>query len=111
MKSIQEHSVFKFVTILLIVTILIPSIVKLGHVFENHTHDFCTDNLSQTHLHTLDVDCEFYKFKINKPFVFKTVAVRFVPIENNHKLHTSQYQFISEYQRLSFALRGPPQLV
>ncbi|WP_452230286.1 MULTISPECIES: hypothetical protein [unclassified Lacinutrix] len=111
MKPIQEHSIFKFVTILLIVTILIPSIVKLGHVFENHKHDVCTDNLSQTHLHTLDLECEFYKFKVNSSFVFQAPAFHLIYVENNHKVHTSQYQFISEYQRLSFALRGPPQLV
>lgn len=111
MKTRQEHSIFKFVTILLIVTILIPSIVKLGHVFENHKHDICTDNLSQTHLHTLDLECEFYKFKVNNPFVFQKPTLHLIPVENNHKVYTSQYQFISEYQRLSFALRGPPQLV
>ena len=111
MRPIQEHSIFKLITIILIVSILIPSIVKIGHVFENHKHDVCTDNLSQTHLHTLDLDCEFYKFKINKPFVFNTATPRLVSVENNHKTHTSQYHFISHYQRLSFALRGPPQLV
>lgn len=111
MKPIQEHTIFKLITIVLIVSILIPSIVKIGHVFENHKHDVCTDNLTQTHLHTLDLDCEFYKFKINNTFTYKTLNFNLLSIENNHKVYTSQYRFISEYQRLSFALRGPPQLV
>jgi len=41
MKQIQEHILFKCITILLIVTLLTPSMVKVGHVFENHKHDVC----------------------------------------------------------------------
>ncbi|MDX1277161.1 hypothetical protein [Oceanihabitans sediminis] len=107
----KSHIIFKVLTVILVITILTPSLVKFGHVFENHQHDFCVDNLEQTHLHSLDIDCEFYKFKINNPFTINTIAYDLVSIENNHKVYTSQYQFISDFQRLPFALRGPPRLV
>jgi len=111
MQSIREHIIFKTFTILLVVVLLAPTFVKVAHVFENHKHDVCTDNFQQTHLHSLDLDCEFYKFKVNNNFTFNPISFDLFSNENNHKVTNSQYQFLSEYQRLSFALRGPPQLV
>ncbi|MGB1308510.1 MAG: hypothetical protein ACPG6B_06345 [Oceanihabitans sp.] len=110
MNLFKEHIIFKILTLVLVCFLLMPSIVKLAHVFENHKHEVCIDK-QETHFHTLDLDCEFYKFKVNNNFTFNTHTINLFSIENNHKVYTSQYQFISSYQRLSFALRGPPQLI
>lgn len=111
MKFIQEHILFKILSIILVVTLLIPSIVKVGHVFEDHKHDFCTDNLSQTHLHTLDLECEFYKFKVNTKYHTVLNNFRIVIEENHSKINNSFYYFLSNHQQLPFSLRGPPCLV
>ncbi len=110
MQNIKEHIIFKTLTIVLVISLITPTLVKFAHVFENHKHEVCLSK-QQAHLHTLDLECEFYKFKVNNTFTFKVVNFNLLSIVNNHKVYSSQYQFISEYQRLSFALRGPPQLV
>ncbi|MDO6596812.1 hypothetical protein Q4512_07780 [Oceanihabitans sp. 2_MG-2023] len=111
MKPFQEHSVFKLLSIILIVTLLTPSLVKVGHVFENHKHDVCTDNLSQTHLHALDLDCEFYKFKLNTKYYTVLNNFRLSVEENFSKINNTFYYFLNNHQQLSFSLRGPPSLV
>ena len=110
MNQTQTHIVYKSFIIVLVVALLVPSIVKFAHIFENHKHEVC-ETPQKSHFHEFDVDCEFYKFKLN-PQVNTTfddfVALN---IDDNFKLITSQYHFISDYQRLSFSLRGPPSLV
>ena len=110
MQYIKEHIIFKTLTIVLVISLITPTLVKITHVFEDHKHEVCLGE-QLAHLHTLDLECEFYKFKINNTFTFKVLHYNLLSIINNHKTFNSQYQFISEYQRLSFALRGPPQLV
>lgn len=111
MKQIQEHILFKCITILLIVTLLTPSMVKVGHVFENHKHDVCIDNLSQTHLHALDLDCEFYKFKLNTKYYTTISDFRIETKEVYSKINNTYYYFSYNNQQLSFSLRAPPILV
>lgn len=110
MQYLKEHIIFKTLAIVLVISLITPTLVKFAHVFEDHKHEVCISK-QQAHLHTLDIDCEFYKFKVNKSFTFNVVNYNLQSVVNNHKISSSQYQFISEYQRLSFALRGPPQLV
>lgn len=103
----KQHKIVVILSLLLVVSLLVPSAVKLAHVFEDHKHEVCLDN-SSTHLHTLDLDCEFYKFKISSQLFHKFKNVNFINIEDNHGITDSQYHFISQYQRLQFSLRGPP---
>jgi hypothetical protein len=110
MQYIKEHIIFKTLTIVLVIALITPTLVKIAHVFENHKHEVCKSK-QQAHLHTLDLDCEFYKFKVNNTFTFKAVNYNLYSVVDYHKIVSSQYQFISDYQRLSFALRGPPQIV
>ena len=110
MFQIKEHILFKILTIILVIALITPTLAKLGHIFESHTHEVCTIG-QQSHLHTLDIDCEFYKFKTSKNFTFTVISYNLLLIKNNHIHFHSQYEFITEYQHLPFALRGPPQLV
>ncbi|MGB6268565.1 MAG: hypothetical protein WBF67_06085 [Olleya sp.] len=106
----QQNIFIKIASVVLLLAVLLPSAVKFAHVLEQHKHEVCTDN-SSTHMHEMDLDCEFYKFKINPVFSFKIdYSALETPIQNYLKI-TSQYHFISTYQKLGIALRGPPQLV
>lgn len=107
MQQFKIHILTKILSVVLITVLLIPSAVKLGHVFENHKHEVCTDNAS-THLHSLDMDCEFYKFKLNNQLSFTPDYFQVASLDVNHKIIQSQYFFISEFQQLQVALRGPP---
>lgn len=110
MKLLKEHIIFKCITLLLVCFLLTPSFVKLGHVFENHKHEICIEK-QNTHIHALDLDCEFYKFKVNNNFTLNVLTFNLLTLELHPKVYTSQYHFISDYQRLPYALRGPPQLI
>jgi hypothetical protein len=105
-------SVFKSTAILLVLTVLLPSVVKLTHAFNHHQHEVCeNDNTHQTHFHELDLDCDFYKFKLTKIQYFKLyeydIKHRTAYFKPSSKYNTSFYN----HQQLTRFLRGPPQLV
>lgn len=110
MHNIKQHIAFKILSIALLFAILIPSAVKLAHVFQDHKHEVCLEQ-HKTHLHTLDLECEFYKFKVNNTFTLPEFHVEFVLIENSYKVVTREYNFSSSYQQVHFSLRAPPQLI
>jgi hypothetical protein len=103
----KESLVFKSIIITLVITLLVPSFVKLAHAFENHEHEICVTPQKE-HFHEYDLDCEFYKFKTNPQVAISFDYTESIDIETNTAPIVSQYQFISDYQRLSFSLRGPP---
>ncbi|WP_435139459.1 hypothetical protein [Formosa sp. A9] len=105
-----KNTTRKLTAYALVLALLIPTFVKFTHVFEDHVHEVCLGE-KQTHLHTADVDCEFYKFQLNHHFTipFNTTEV-YIP-EENFQIILSQYFFLSTFQQLHFSLRGPPYLV
>lgn len=107
MQKIKQHFIFKGFSILLVFAVLLPAAVKIGHVFENHAHEVCL-NKSTTHFHTLDLECEFYKFKLANHFFPIPENIDFLETVENHAISTSQYVFLSPFQQLHFSLRGPP---
>ena len=110
MQHIKQHIAFRIVTLLLVFALVLPSGVKFSHVFEHHEHEIC-HNEFEAHLHTLDLDCEFYKFKLNTTyhFVFEYFEL---PIEETFfKINSTSYNFLNNHRQLSFSLRGPPVLV
>ena len=110
MNILKEHILFRLLTILLVITLLIPAAVNLAHVFNHHTHKVCLGEKT-THIHKVDLDCDFHKFNLNHHITFTCFKVAFfIPEELPLKI-VSQYNFLSNYQRLHYSLRGPPSLV
>lgn len=107
MSSLKQHILFKCLTLILALTLLLPSAVKLSHIFEHHQHEVCYGE-ANAHFHSLDIDCEFYKFKLNIPFTIPENFVVFIDYTPINVFSTKEYTFLSEYQRLHFTLRGPP---
>jgi len=107
MSRYKESIIFKSLIITLVITLLVPSFVKLAHAFENHEHEICVTPQKE-HLHEYNVDCEFYKFKTNPQVAIVFDYSESLNIKDIATPIVSQYQFISNYQRLSFSLRGPP---
>ncbi len=110
MNTFKEHIIYKFSIVILAIALLTPSFVKFSHVFEDHIHEVCK-NPQKTHFHEVDLDCEFYKFKLNKKLIFASNEFQFLNIVENHQPIVLQYRFLSDYQPLHFSLRGPPQLI
>lgn len=100
---------FKVFTLILALALLLPSAIKFLHVFESHQHEIC-DGEVNAHFHTLDLDCEFYKFKLNIPFTIPDNIVQQITYAEIKPVIPSQYSFLSDYQRLHFSRRGPPQI-
>ena len=105
-------SLFKTLAFLLVLAVLLPSAVKLSHVFTHHTHEVCENDQSlDTHFHESNIDCDFYKFKLTTQFYLQNKLVTLTSPEENFKITDSQYEFVSDYQKLQTALRGPPQMI
>ncbi|WP_406684106.1 hypothetical protein N1F78_15655 [Seonamhaeicola sp. MEBiC1930] len=110
MNKLREHIAFKIATLLLVVILFAPVAIKFAHLFEHHEHTFCIGEKS-THIHKVDLDCEFNEFQLNKNLSFTSIIVDlfsekiFIPEIESH------YVFLSKYQHLHFSLRGPPQLI
>jgi len=107
MSKYKKSIIFKSLIVTLVITLLVPSFVKLAHAFENHEHEICITPQKE-HFHEYDIDCEFYKFKTNPQVAISFDYAESIDIKTNTSPVVSQYQFISDYQRLSFSLRGPP---
>lgn len=107
MNNYKQHIAFRITTLLIVVCLVLPSVVKFSHLFTHHEHEVCLGE-NQSHLHELDMDCEFYKFNINHQTIL--TSFEFVPLEvtNNLEVISSGYLFLSSFQRLHFSLRGPP---
>ncbi|MBU2928905.1 hypothetical protein [Winogradskyella psychrotolerans] len=102
-------SIFKTLAFLLVLAVLLPSAVKLSHVFTHHTHKVCENDQSlDTHFHEADVECNFYKFKLTNNLFL---------VINNYELAStktavtqlpSYYTSLKNYHYLISFVRGPP---
>lgn len=106
----KEHIVFKLLAFLLVLMVCVPSVIKLAHVFEHHKHEVCKGG-ETTHIHKVDLDCEFQKFNLTTNYLFTLHHTTFFEATLNSKLQFLTYKFLNNHQRLSFSLRGPPVLV
>ncbi|GAA3589174.1 hypothetical protein GCM10022396_03080 [Flavivirga amylovorans] len=110
MYQIKQHTVFKIITFLLVVTLLVPTVVKFAHVFSHHEHEVCLGE-AKTHLHEIDLDCEFYKFKLSNQYLHLFEYDDIINISSYFKIPILIYKFLNNHRQLSFSLRGPPVLV
>ncbi len=112
MKTIKEHIIFRILTLVLVTSLLVPSAVKFAHIFTHHKHkhEVCKGEKS-THLHEIDLDCEFYKFQLNKNYISSLQYNNFFCEVPHYKVSFLTYKFLNNHQPLSFSLRGPPSLV
>ncbi|WP_334113332.1 hypothetical protein [Paucihalobacter sp.] len=110
MSKLKLHITFKGLAILLVCAVLSPYVVKLSHSFNHHTHQVC-NGFSDTHFHSLDLDCEFYKFQIQKDQIFDVVVYSEYKLSTITNYQSILYFFSYEHQHLSFSLRAPPALV
>ena len=110
MKNNLQHIIRNTTIILLMVAIVFPSVVKFAHVFETHKHEVC-DSPSSSHFHEVDIDCEFYKFKLNTTFNFVFNDYNLDINQSNFKTFYSTYTFLKRYRNFGIALRGPPSIL
>ena len=108
MGTLKQHIAFKIVTLLIALALLGPTLSKFAHTFEHHNHDVCNGS-QKTHIHKVDLDCEFHDFQISSSFSAADNDVDLFLEHHFSKAQISFYFSIRDYQRLPFSLRGPPQ--
>ncbi len=88
------------------VLVFMPAVVQLVHTFEKHEHGICISKDDQ-HFHQKDPECVLCHLQGE---TFAIITEEDFPVFNNKEqlLVSTQYNFLSNYQQLSFSLRGPP---
>jgi len=98
-----------FVSLVMAVAILAPSIIKLGHALYEHNQEEPCIAYGTNHIHSGDLDCDFHDFTLankvlfNSSFTYITVEISEIRYSSTH------YNFIFKPLKVAFqALRGPP---
>lgn len=107
MNNNKTYKLLAGIAMILCFVLLVPSAVKFLHIFENHQHETCLGEHT-THLHKIDKDCEFYKFKVNQPFTFSNTNYTEVKKDLKTQKIFFNYNFSNSHQPLYFSLRAPP---
>ena len=104
MKALTKTGLILFALLL-----IFPSAVKLAHFFANHEHTYC-NHYSDSHFHQENPDCDLFEFQ--QTSFLGCDFQRFEPFQPEVvTLHTDLfYEFVSDYQKLPYELRGPPAL-
>jgi hypothetical protein len=95
-----------FLSSVLTAVLMLPHFGSFSHLFEDHNHKTC--DISQTHLHELELDCDILDYQF-APSIEISPGTRgtLIPI-------SQQKKFTSFYFGYSFSidtidtLRGPP---
>lgn len=109
MRIKEQRHIAQLIILCLTVVLMLPSVVKFSHVLSHHEHEVCLDT-STSHFHEVDLDCEFYKFKLNTTYYQDLHHIEITPKEFIHNSEYSYYAFIRSHKRNSLAQRGPPSL-
>ncbi len=110
MNQNKLHIVSRLAVVILTMVLLVPSVVKFSHVLEDHKHEICKGEY-QSHLHEVDLDCEFFKFKLNNTVFFEIANFECFQVEHNQEFSPEHYIFLKGHQQRTAYLRGPPALV
>lgn len=103
------HTGFRISALILALAVLLPVGVKLIHSLNHHKHEVC-EGYAETHFHSLDLDCEFYKFKLSKELTINVYNYEnSVNTVNSYLVETLHFLPYT-HQHLSFSLRAPPTL-
>lgn len=106
----QRHIAFRIVSALIVVILLIPTGIKLAHVFEHQDHPICS-KIDTANFHECEVDCVLLKYNLQQhDLKSQNYSISFYLI-NNFDTPSSTYDFFYNHRVLSFSLRGPPVLV
>ncbi|HET8885059.1 MAG TPA: hypothetical protein VFM70_01770 [Salinimicrobium sp.] len=96
----------KIALLILAVLLLFPSAVSFAHIFAQHEHKVCSKHT--VHIHQKNFECELFKFKPSPIFTTDFIEFRSDFVASPDAFYPETYQFLSDYQKLAFALRGPP---
>lgn len=107
MNFYRTQLISSITTLLLVLCILAPTAVKLSHAIYEHESLQCTEP-GAIHVHEIELDCDFQKFKLSTQYysILVNFETKILPVELIK--NSDFYSFLNNYQKLPFALRGPP---
>ncbi|MCR9227149.1 MAG: hypothetical protein NXH90_07010 [Flavobacteriaceae bacterium] len=96
-------------SLLMVVAILAPSIIKLGHALYEHNQEKHCVEYGTNHIHDSNLDCDFNDFTLANKVLFDS-SFTYIPVEiPKIRYSSSVYTYIYKPRELSFrVLRGPP---
>ncbi|MFY0604134.1 MAG: hypothetical protein JXQ93_09300 [Flavobacteriaceae bacterium] len=102
----MRKTIIKYSIILLSAVVFLPAAVQLLHIFNDHEHTVCVSK-NDAHFHQKDLDCVLCHLQGETYWVSNEID--FVALKNELLVFNNKpYNFLSNYQQLSFSLRGPP---
>lgn len=101
LKTLKKYSI-----LCLSIVVFLPAIVQLVHHFEKHEHGICISKDDQ-HFHQKDPECQLCHLQ-GETFAIINDGDYTIFNPQEQILVSTQYNFLSNYQQLSFSLRGPP---
>jgi len=107
MNKIPLNIFQKYSLLFMVVALLFPSAVSISHIYAHERQEVC-HNYFDTHLHKKNVDCELCKFHPTPVIAFDLFHFNLNQAIPANKKFFNHYQFLSDFQKLSFELRGPP---
>ncbi|NND79426.1 MAG: hypothetical protein HKN53_05975 [Maribacter sp.] len=107
MKLFRNRSFILSLVVLMVAVFFVPSVVKITHALSEHEHLECKA-FGELHIHGIELDCDFEDFNLSPQNHSYLVEIPKPLIIEIPKRITFQYTFLSKYQKLHFALRGPP---
>lgn len=107
MNNYKHHIAYRLATLFVLVCLILPTVVKFSHVLSHHEHEVCLGE-NQSHFHEIDMDCEFFKFKLSNSYYFVLETYEFNENIVSNKLQTKYHTYLKSHQQLSTYLRGPP---
>ena len=93
------------------ICLVVPLGLKLTHSFSHKYHVVCDDDGKvNTHFHEIDLNCEFYKFQLNKNLYIDLKVEETTEISKVSKDYFNFYISFKQLQQLTRFQRGPPEL-
>ncbi len=107
----RRHIALRVASALIVLILLIPTSIKLVHVFEHQDHSALCDKSQNANFHECEIDCDFLKYNLQHyNFKSQDYTINFNVI-NNFEIPRLTYDFFYNHRVLAFSLRGPPILV
>jgi hypothetical protein len=109
MSWFKEKLIFPLCSLLLVVSIFAPYAIKISHGIYEHKEFNCISH-GELHIHEVEFDCDFQKFKLTTqfyPVFIDDLSVFSIALQGQDD---ERYIFLTKFQQFHFSLRGPPNI-
>ncbi|MAU16046.1 MAG: hypothetical protein CMH46_10970 [Muricauda sp.] len=101
--------IFKLTSILMVVGMLAPSIIRLGHTLYQHSQEEKCIAYGTNHIHKSNLGCDFHDFTLTNLVLFNASFNHLLVDVSEIRYSIANYTFIYTPLKISFqGLRAPP---